>query len=206
MTVRLASVVVGGAAEPWAALGFTVTNGGLIAFGNGAIELDGDRSGAVALRVDVTDDVTVDVTVDRAIDIDGVPLLAGSAVPATDHANGCFELDHVVIMTPSIERTSAAIAAVLGLPQRRVRETETVRQAFHRFDERGCIVELVETSRAGHPTLWGLVVNTTDLDAFVDAAGPDLVTAPKPAVQPTRRIATVRAGAGLPVAVAVMSA
>ena len=204
MTVRLASVVVGGSAEPWAALGFTVTDGGLIAFGNGAIELDGGRSGAVALRVD-----GVVVTADHAIDhvtIDGVPLLAGSAVPATDHANGCFELDHVVITTPSIERTSAAIAEVLGLPQRRVRETETVRQAFHRFDERGCIVELVETSRAEHPTLWGLVVNTTDLDAFVAAAGPDLVGAPKPAVQPTRRIVTVRAGAGLPVAVAVMSA
>jgi hypothetical protein len=205
MTVRLASVVVGGAAEPWVALGFTVTDGGLIAFGNGAIELDGGGSGAIALRVDGVV-VTADHAIDHATDVDGVPLLAGSAVPATDHANGCFELDHVVIMTPSIERTSAAIAAVLGLPQRRVRETETVRQAFHRFDERGCIVELVETSRAQHPALWGLVVNTTDLDAFVDAVGPDLVSAPKPAVQPTRRIASVRAGAGLPLPVAVMSA
>ena len=197
MTVRLASVVVGGASDPWVALGFTVTDGGLIAFGNGAIELGGSPSGAVALRVDGV--------VDLAADIDGVPLLAGSTAPATDHLNGCFELDHVVIMTPSIQRTSAAIAEVLGLPQRRVRETETVRQAFHRFDQRGCIVELVETSRADHPTLWGVVVNTTDLDAFSAGAGPDLVSAPKPAVQPTRRIATVRAGAGLPLAVAVMS-
>jgi catechol 2,3-dioxygenase-like lactoylglutathione lyase family enzyme len=200
MTVRLASVVVGGAAAPWVALGFTVTEGGLIAFGNGAIELDGSASGAVALRVDDVDGVV------GGADIDGVPLLAGPGVPATDHANGCFELDHVVIMTPSIERTSAAIASVLGLPQRRIRETDTVRQAFHRFDERGCIVELVETSRVERPTLWGLVVNTTDLDAFVAAAGPELVSAPKPAVQPSRRIVTVRSGAGLPVALAVMSA
>ena len=200
MTVRLASVVVGGAAAPWVALGFTVTEGGLIAFGNGAIELGGSASGAVALRVDDVDGVV------GGADIDGVPLLAGPGAPASDHANGCFELDHVVITTPSIERTSAAIASVLGLPQRRIRETDTVRQAFHRFDERGCIVELVETARVERPTLWGLVVNTTDLDAFVAAAGPELVSAPKPAVQPSRRIVTVRSGAGLPIALAVMSA
>ena len=142
---------------------------------------------------------------DLPADVDGVPLLAGSAVRATDHPNGCFELDHVVIMTPSIERTSAAIESVLGLPQRRVRETETVRQAFHRFDERGCIVELIETDRAERPTLWGLVMNTIDLDAFVDRAGPELATHPKPAVQPTRRITTVRGAANLPLPVAVMS-
>lgn len=199
MTVRLASVVVGGASEPWVALGFTVTDDGLIAFGNGSIELDGSSSGVVALRVDGVHGAVA------GAEIGGVPVLDGSAAPATGHANGCFELDHVVIMTPSIERTSAAIAGVLGLPQRRIRETDTVRQAFHRFDERGCIIELVETGRAERPTVWGLVVNTTDLDAFVAAAGPDLVSAPKPAVQPTRRIATVRAGAGLPVAFAVMS-
>ncbi len=195
--VRLASVVVGGDARAWAALGFTVDAAGAIAFANGAIEVEPGPPGAIALTVDASDAVT-DV-------IGGVPLRFGTSVPAADHANGCFELDHVVIVTPSIDRTSAALADVLGLPQRRVRETATVRQAFHRFDGRGCIIELVESARSVHAALWGLVVNTFDLDRFVELAGPDLVGEPKPAVQPGRRIATVRPAAGLGLPVAVMS-
>jgi hypothetical protein len=197
MPVRLASVVIGGAADTWTSFGFTVASGGLIAFANGAIEFEPGAPGALALRIDGIADL--------AGAVDGVPLRPGSVVPATDHANGCFELDHVVIVTPSIEHTSAALDEVLGLPQRRVRETETVRQAFHRFDERGCIIELVETVRAERPTLWGLVVNTTDLDGFVGHAGPDLVGDPKPAVQRGRRIVTVRGAAGLGIPLAVMS-
>ena len=197
MPVRLASVVIGGSADVWAALGFTVDAAGRIAFSNGAIELEAGLVGAGALRVDGIAALPADV--------DGVALRVGPPAHAVDHANGCFELDHVVIVTPSIDRTSSAITEVLGLPQRRVRQTETVTQAFHRFDERGCIIELVESASAERPALWGLVVTTTDLDSFVERAGPALVGAPKPAVQPGRRIATVRGSAGLALPVAVMS-
>jgi hypothetical protein len=44
-----------------------------------------------------------------------------------------------------------------------------------------------------------------DLDRFCAVAGDGLVGAPRPAVQPGRRIATVRSAAGLPCPVAVMS-
>ena len=71
---------------------------------------------------------------------------------------GAFELDHVVLRTPHLDDTSAAVEAVLGLACRRVRETSTVRQAFHRFPDqggvRGCIVEVVEDERATVTTLW----------------------------------------------------
>lgn len=196
MTARLASVVVGGDAAPWQALGFTVSDG-VIPFANGAIELHAGGRGVCALRVDGVDGLPRDV--------DGVPVLLGMPVPAAVHPNGCVELDHVVIMTPSIAVTSAAIDDVLGLPQKRIRETPTVRQAFHRFDDRGCILELVENADVDTASLWGLVVITSDLDALVAHAG-DLVGRPRPAVQPRRRIATVRSAAGLGCAVAFMSA
>lgn len=195
MGVQLASVVVAGDAAPWEALGFHVA-GDVIAFDNGAIELDPAERGPLGLRV-------AGLQVD-AVDVDGVAVWAGEPIAAGEHPNGCYELDHVVIVTPSIERTSAAIADVLGLPQRRIRETPTVRQAFHRFDARGCIIELVERAEAERASLWGLVVNTSDLDGMVERAG-GLIGLPRDAVQPGRRIATVRHHAGVGCALAIMS-
>jgi hypothetical protein len=54
------------------------------------------------------------------------------------------------------------------------------------------------------PALWGLVVVVADLDACARDLGPLLGDA-RPAVQPGRRIATVRREAGLPVALALMT-
>ena len=89
------------------------------------------------------------------------------------------------------------------------RKPTAVRQAFHRFADqggrRGSIIEIVESDRVRSPALFGLVLNVADLDAAAARLGPELVSAPKPAVQPGRRIATVRAGAGLGVALALMS-
>lgn len=195
---RLVSIVVGGSVEPWTALGFTA-RGITIPFSNGAVECAGlgEGSGVLALRV---------AGVDQEVSLDGVQVLHGHApLPAVEHVNGGHELDHVVIMTPSLEATSAAVEELLGLPLRRVRETESVRQAFHRFPDRGCIIEIVESDRVERAALWGVVVTADDLDAFVARAGPERVGDARPAVQPGRRIATVRTAAGLPCPVAVMS-
>lgn len=195
---RLAAIALPGGSEPWRELGFTVDADGRVVLANGALTFGSD----VAALVVASDAALPD-------DVDGVPIRPGVVTAGVDHANGAFEIDHVVVMTDSLDRTSAAIAAGLGLEQRRVRETPTVRQAFHRFDDqggvRGCIIEVVEQARADRSSVWGLVVNVADLDVFVAAAG-DLVAPPKPAVQPGRRIATVRRDAGLGAAVAVMSA
>ncbi|MFM7962382.1 MAG: hypothetical protein ACKPBF_00195, partial [Actinomycetota bacterium] len=58
---------------------------------------------------------------------------------------------------------------------------------------------------ASHATYWGFVVTVADLDAAIAHLGPDVIGAAKPAVQPGRRIATVRSGAGLGVPLALMS-
>jgi hypothetical protein len=50
-----------------------------------------------------------------------------------------------------------------------------------------------------------LVVVVDQLDEAAAHLGPDVIGAPKSAVQPGRRIATVRSGAGLGVPLALMS-
>lgn len=141
--------------------------------------------------------------------IDG---LATEVVPSfpplfADHPLGATGLDHVVVLTPDLERTSAAIADATGSELRRVREVGTMRQGFHRLGPGGLIVELVERPEvpAGAASFWGLVLNVADLDGACARLGPERVSAPKDAVQPGRRIATVSPAAGLGFPVALMT-
>ena len=200
---RLASVRVAAPATSWAALGFEVT-GGVVALANGAIELHDGVPGLSGLGVTGIDDELV---------VDGLAVEPADELPGVAHPNGARSIDHVVVMTDSLDRTSGAIESALDLDRRRLRETETVRQAFHRFadpvdpsvsGERGCILELVENVRVPRPEYWGLVVVVDDLDALHDSS-PDLVAPPKPAVQPGRRISTARREAELGTAVAFMT-
>ena len=135
---------------------------------------------------------------------DGIPVGFSPADEAEGHAlGGLGYIDHIVITTDSIERTSAAIEALTGEGLRRIRETADIRQGFHRLGPGGTILELVE--RAGVATaLWGFVLTVPDLDEVV-AAGGDLVSPARDAVQPGRRIAAVDRRAGLGTAVAFMT-
>ena len=195
----LAAIEIGGDPDAWRALGFLVDAGGAIALANGASRLVDATAGVRALTLDGGDVPS---------SVDGVTVRSGTTAPAGDHPNGAFELDHVVVTTDSLERTSAAFADRLHLPQRRVREAgeaeRRVRQAFHRFAN-GCILEIVESARTPDVALFGLVVNVADLEVLCDELGSDLIGRPKPAVQPGRQIATVRSRAGLGFPVALMS-
>lgn len=197
--MRLASIGLPGEVGPWVALGFEPDGDGRLRLANGALEFGVRVAG---LSVDAT---TFDVEPARSVD--GIVVSSGVALECVAHPNGAMELDHVVVMTDSISRTSDAIEIGLGLEQRRVRETPDVRQAFHRFDDqdstRGCIIELVENQGVDAPAIWGVVVIVADLDAVV-AGAPELIRRPKPAVQSGRRIATVGRNAGLSTAVAFM--
>ena len=85
-----------------------------------------------------------------------------------DHPLGARRIDHVVIATDDLSRTSGAIADATGAVLKRVREAGEVRQGFHRLG--GLILEVVE--HAGLPTgpasVWGLVLVVDDLDAACD--------------------------------------
>lgn len=199
--MKLAGIGVTGDAAPWEAVGFTVSDG-TIAVTNGALLL-----GVVGL--------VVASRADLPTEMERLPIAAGEAPTVAEHDNGAFELDHLVLLTDSLERTSDAVHATLGLECRRIRETPDVRQAFHRFDDvvdadsgerhRGCIIEIVERSGPGETTLMGVVFNVADLDALAERYDDTVLSRPKDAVQPGRRIASFRRGAGLPIPVALMT-
>jgi hypothetical protein len=119
----------------------------------------------------------------------------------------------VVLMSPDLDRTVADLRSD-GFDLRRVREGETpggwTRQAFFRVGEP--ILEVVQapegTSVArdadGPARLWGLAFRVENLEQTASTLG-DLVGTPRDAVQPGRRIATLRPEAGLGPAIAFMT-
>jgi hypothetical protein len=190
---------------PWAAAGFDV-DGDVCEVGTVRLRLeDGPGRGITAWSVrDLSE-----------LDLDGLDTRASEAPPAAGaaHPNGTLSIDHLVVITPDLDRTSGLLQAG-GLDLRRLREGDTPggsrRQAFFRMGE--LILEVVEappnTTIAADPNgparLWGISFLVADLDATVAALG-DSLGEPRDAVQPGRRIATVATAAGLGPAVAFMT-
>jgi hypothetical protein len=157
-------------------------------------------------------------------ELDGLPTTMSQRpvpVPARPHPNGVLAIDHVVAASPDLDRSVAALQAA-GLDLRRVREQPTPagapRQAFFRLGQE--ILEVIQEpaevlasspqgERAGgrdRPArFWGLALLVADLDATVATLGEHAGEA-RAAVQPGRRIASVRRSAGLAVPLALMSA
>jgi hypothetical protein len=129
--------------------------------------------------------------------LDGIPTSRSAADPATPavHANGTVSIDHVVLLSPDLERTVAALAGV-GILPRRERDGalggRPIRQIFFRLG--AVIVEVVgspETVGEGPATLWGITYAVADIDATAAFFG-DRTAPVKDAVQPGRRITTLR--------------
>lgn len=193
----------------WAALGFEL-DGDVCRVGDVRIRLTGSGSGRGIVGWSLRDV--------QSTELDGLPTTLSTSArgdaPAVAHPNGVSGIDHVVAMSPAFERSVAALQAA-GLDLRRIREEPTPagapRQAFFRLGAE--ILELVEqpeetvarTGGADGPArFWGLALLAGDLDATVAAIG-EGVSEIRAAVQPGRRIATVRRTAGLAVPLALMS-
>jgi catechol 2,3-dioxygenase-like lactoylglutathione lyase family enzyme len=118
---------------------------------------------------------------------------------AAAHPNGVVGLDHVVVVTPDLERTIGACEAA-GLGLRRIRDTTSygspMRQAFFRLGP--TVLEVVSGNvgngepAAEAPATWfGLAVDVDDLDQTAGLLGEGLGRI-KVAVQDGRRIATFK--------------
>ena len=192
--------------EAWRAAGFDV-DGGLCEVGGVRIRLEGPGRGRGI--------VAWSVRGARTLELDGLPTSESEDPPAAGgrHPNSVVSIDHLVVITPDLDRTTALLRDS-GFDLRRVREGPTPggsrRQAFFRMGE--LILELVEApegtriaSDPGGPArLWGISFLVEALEHTAAALG-DLLGEPRQAVQPGRRIATLRKEAGLGPAIAFMT-
>jgi hypothetical protein len=203
-------LLVGDDAARWAELGFTVSEK-CCEIGRVRLRfLRGEGSGRGILGWTLRDLA--------ATELDGLSTTVSEHPPralAPAHPNGVVAIDHIVAASPSLERSIPALQRA-GLDLRRIRDEPTPagapRQAFFRLGAE--ILELIQESddsiqRAGgpdHPAcFWGLAMRVADLDRTVQLLGSH-VSEVRPAVQPGRRIATLRRSAGLTVPLALMSA
>ncbi len=196
----VAEMVIGARSAAWRAAGFDVTDDGIVQLGGIRLRLvDGDAGMSSWTLADAFDPAVVD--------IDGLTTAHGDAAAAAagPHPNTVTTIDHVVVYTPDLERTCAAIEAATAAPLKRIREVGSLRQGFHRLGE--LIVEVVTFPQVtvDRATFWGLALNVTDIDALYEQCGNELMSAPKDAVQPGRRIASFRDSAALGLPVAVMT-
>jgi hypothetical protein len=194
--------------EAWASAGFTVGDDATCVVGQVRLRLvgrDGDRKRILSwsLRGVPTGTESIDGLATTTSD---EPLPS----PVT-HANGAELIDHVVISSPDVDRTIAALNAV-GLDTLRTRNVDPeqygfeARQTFFRLGE--VILELIgpnEPRGDGLAAFFGLAYTVSDIDALPELYGEHLGRV-KDAVQPGRRITTLRhKELGLSVATAFMS-
>jgi hypothetical protein len=204
--VTVDEIRVGDEPGGWRAAGFHVDDDGTCRVGRVRIRLVGPSEGRRIRSWSLRD---LAAPPDGAID--GIPTDLSDRAPCepADHPNGATSIDHVVLVSPDTARTVEALAAV-GLEPRRTRHTDTygtpLRQTFFRAGE--VIVELIgpeEPSGDGPAGFFGLAHTVVDLDATAALLGEHLGRV-KEAVQPGRRIATLRhRELGMSVATALMS-
>jgi hypothetical protein len=196
--------------ERWDSLGFSVSDA-TVALGAVRVALVGRDTGQGVLGWSLRDVASVE--------LDGLPTTVSKApildTEVSGHDNGITTIDHVVAMSPDLDRSVVALQAA-GIDLRRIREQPTPtgapRQAFFRLGE--VILELVQEPAqivAARPEgasaparFWGLALLSDDLERTVAQLG-EHSSEIRDAVQPGRRIATLRRSAGLAVPVALMS-
>ena len=199
---RLVALHVGGALSPWQAIG--------LMFDESTCPL-ADVDLIVSVETPGLHGWTLDVGRDDVLDIDGIRthLVSGTSASRTSSVIGTqrvIGLDHVVVNSDNIDRTTEAITAALGLEVRRERQLGNgAVQRFHKLDN--TIIEVVSGPHVTEPgaSLWGMVASVDDLFDLADDLGEDITSPPKKATQPGRYISTVRGSVGLGVPFALMT-
>src|SRR4051812_14416640 len=143
MGVTIDEILVGDPPEAWEAAGFTVDDDGSCRIGQVRVRLVGRDGGKRILGWSLRG--VPDGQLDQGT-LDGVPTTASGAPPVEPgtHPNGSRYIDHVVLLTPDLARTTTALAAI-GVTQRGERDSDTygapMRQVFFRLGE--VILELI---------------------------------------------------------------
>ena len=168
MEVTIDEILVGDPPEAWEAAGFTVDDDGSCRIGQVRVRLVGRDGGKRILGWSLRGAPAA-----RLADgtFDGIPTTASDAAPVepASHPNGSLYIDHVVLLTPDLARTTEALATI-GVTPRGERDSDTygapMRQVFFRLGE--VILELIgqiDAAGEGAPGFFGLAVTVDDLDA-----------------------------------------
>ena len=194
MTVAPAVVEIEVADEPdaWRAAGFTVADD-CAQVGSIAIRLVGRAERGTGIRSWTWSDLSSDDQIDGL----ATHVALRTALTPGAHPNGSTIVDHIVVVTPNLERTVPEFEA-RGLDVRRTRHTDQYGPAFRQMFFRGgeTIIELIgpDTPADGDDRdahFYGLAFTVADLDAAARQLG-DGLSSIKDAVQDGRRIATLR--------------
>jgi hypothetical protein len=209
-SATIAQLTIADEPERWEALGFAVSDA-TVQLGSVHVVLAGTDTGRGIVGWSLLGIDTVE--------LDGLPTTVPDATTARTrapkHANGVTAIDHLVAMSPDLDRSVQALQAA-GLDLRRIREQPTPagapRQAFFRLGK--VILELVQEpdeviaarpdGANGPARFWGLALLSDDLEQTCWQLG-ERCGEIRPAVQPGRRIATLRRSAGLAMPIALMS-
>lgn len=192
MPVELASLVIGDDPGSWAQAGFAV-DGRDCQVGDVRINLIGAEAKRGVLAWSFRG------LAEPVGSVDGLLVGPAESVPTgkrTCHPNGVTGLDHLVLITPDQDRTVGALSEI-GLEVRRVREVPEgygngpATQTFFRMGRP--VLELVAPveQNDGPCRFFGLAFDVADIDALPGLYG-DRLGRVKEAVQPGRRIATLR--------------
>lgn len=194
---ELAELTIADPPERWRELGFDVDEAGHLDIGGVRVRLGGEGAGITAWSL---------MRVNAMGSIDGLPSPVPRVLrppPFRTHPNGATGIDHVVIFTSSLDRTASALARA-GVELRRTTESERGRMGFRRLGP--AILEVVQRDDldADEARFWGLAVVVISIDELAERLG-DRLGPIRQAVQPGRRIASLRQDAGISVPLAFMS-
>ena len=206
--VTIDELFIAGEPPRWSEFGFAVTDD-CCQLGSVRVRLAGRAAGKGILAWSLREIAS--------LELDGLSTTRSSTpLPGLppEHPNGVERIDHVVAMSPELDRSVKALESA-GLSLRRIREEPTPagapRQAFFRLGAE--ILEVIQEpdrilaeagGRSRPARLWGLALIASDLDRTVERLAPH-ASAPRDAVQPGRRIATVGRSAELAIPIALMT-
>jgi hypothetical protein len=207
---------VGAQPQEWARAGVSIANrSGKV--GDVCLELEPHLQGFVRCEFALPNNNTTSSDLTSVDDtIDGALVRLLSEDPRSSHGSSSRDVstsswnflgvDHVVITTDDLSRTSDEIERVLNVACARVRDAgNNVTQGFHKLEN--TIIEVVSGPQVKHTGArwWGFVLTVDDIDSWCSSVGSDVASSPRQAVQPGRQIATVRSAVDLGAAIAVMS-
>ena len=194
---ELAELAIADPPDAWRELGFDVDEQGHLDIGGVRLRLSGAGGGITAWSL---------MRVNAMGSIDGLPSPVPRVLyppPFKTHPNGATGIDHIVILSSSLDRTAEALARA-GIELKRTQESERGRMGFRRLGP--AILEVVQRDdlESDEARFWGLAVVVISIDSLAEELG-DRLGPIKQATQPGRRIATLRPETGISTPLAFMS-